>query len=68
MDRQGKKTRKGRHGRHPLAAEVFRLMDERGEFSADDPEWDAAIAETQTEPEPPRHWAVRCWRWMQATA
>jgi hypothetical protein len=31
----------------------------------------AAIAETQTaegEPEPPRHWAVRAWRWMQKTA
>jgi DNA primase len=30
----------------------------------------AAIAETQTsaEPEPPRHWAIRAWRWMQKTA
>jgi uncharacterized small protein (DUF1192 family) len=30
----------------------------------------AAIAETQTsaEPEPPRHWAIRAWRWMQASA
>ena len=30
----------------------------------------AAIAETQpsAEPEPPRHWAIRAWRWMQKTA
>jgi len=30
----------------------------------------AAIAETQTsaEPEQPRHWAIRAWRWMQKTA
>ena len=35
----------------------------------------AAIAETQTsteaaeaEPEPPHHWAIRAWRWMQKTA
>jgi hypothetical protein len=29
----------------------------------------AEIAETQTaEPEPPRHWAIRAWRWMQASA
>jgi hypothetical protein len=30
----------------------------------------AAIAETQTsaEPEPPRHWAIRAWRWAQKTA
>jgi hypothetical protein len=30
----------------------------------------AAIAETQTsaEPEPPRHWAIRAWRWMQKAA
>ena len=30
----------------------------------------AAIAETQTsaEPEPPRRWAIRAWRWMQKTA
>ena len=35
----------------------------------------AQIAETQTstevaeaEPEPPRHWAIRAWRWMQKTA
>jgi uncharacterized small protein (DUF1192 family) len=31
----------------------------------------AAIAETQTaeaEPEPPRHWAIRAWRWMQKSA
>ena len=31
----------------------------------------AAIAEAQTaeaEPEPPRHWTIRAWRWMQKTA
>jgi chromosome segregation ATPase len=35
----------------------------------------AAIAETQTsaetaeaQPEPPRRWAIRAWRWMQKTA
>jgi hypothetical protein len=28
----------------------------------------AAIAETKAEPEPPRHWAIRAWRWMQKTA
>ena len=30
----------------------------------------AAFAETQTsaEPEPPRHWAIRAWRWAQKTA
>jgi hypothetical protein len=30
----------------------------------------AAIVEMQTsaEPEPPRHWAIRAWRWMQTTA
>jgi hypothetical protein len=30
----------------------------------------AAIAETQSaaEPEPPRHWTIRAWRWMQASA
>jgi hypothetical protein len=30
----------------------------------------AAIAETQTsaKPEPPRHWAIRAWRWAQKTA
>ena len=43
MDRQGKKTRKGQHGRHPLAAEVFRLMSEKGEFCADDPEWNGPV-------------------------
>ena len=30
----------------------------------------AAIAETQTsaDPEPPRHWTIRAWRWMQTPA
>jgi hypothetical protein len=34
-------------------------------------QWLATIAEAQAveaKPEPPRHWAVRAWRWMQTTA
>jgi hypothetical protein len=28
----------------------------------------ATIAEVKAELEPPRHWAIRAWRWMQKTA
>jgi hypothetical protein len=52
----------------------------KGQLAAERERADRAIAElvelarrltaqtAETEPEPPRHWAIRAWRWMQTPA